>query len=677
MQLSPPQNLKQRHQQTAQRLLDACAPLKAIFQDQWMYLWTVTSDNAFIIDEVNHRLIIADGLLIVECLDNFEIQFSTPQNNISVQKLADFIFNDIPFIFAHKASHHALFLQSKVQLFRQLLTEEVFKWVDGENRVEQCLYNLNQSEAMVLDRIMIDAEYYDEPYLLNYIQYGTAIPLQVELNFKHLSLVNSILGDNFLSVKTLIPVYDRLCTSAAQFLPSDLYRMAEISFEEQFYLSQLQDLKDDFLLLKTHAQQSPKLLALTPWIKRGYWQYQDIFSKENFLNKDVVYWNDDLAEQLPLFHFRRSVNWFYKQQDVVVDWMSSRLSEPNIRLACSILSFVDTQNIHPHIIQLTLKYFEQVIGRLFIFEVHHLSVKQSWFGDLAEFHQYQLKDSNQSTALNNASKFISASILYLDEWLDLVKTLDQKHLISAKWVFKRLATIMQAYMIFLNDLIQDIPEELVPYIEPSTQDQTRFVSLAQHYQLDVAQFRAKFKHSNSRYNRSNSVFDSYVADYLIDHFQHDRPILKNMTWTTWYQKALRWHQQIHFEDTLISLKLRHTESSWSRVTPQAVMFSENWKFEELNSLEQIIHESVSYKHCLALSYTQRIIDGEYVAFHMSNLKDESKHLTLGCFYRYQHLHFDQLRLPNNEMAEKSVIREAQAFIQKMNEILVWHFLDSE
>ena len=672
----PPQNPKQRHQYTAQALIDHCDTLKAVFQDQWLYLWTITPENLFVIDQENNSLVIADGLLTVECIYDYKIQFYTSHANVEIQKIADFMFNDFCFIFNHKASHHSLYLKTKVQLFRQMLVEEVFKWVDGENRVEQCLYNLTDQQAMQLDRIMMQSEYYDEPHLLNFSRFGAEIPLEVELNFKHLCLVNSVMGDNFLAVQKLIPVYDRLSTSAELMLPKRLYRMAQISFEEQFSLSQLVDLEPDFNLLKQHNEQTPHLLGFTRWIKRGYWQYQDIFNKQNFLNKDVQYWVEDIAQQSQLFIHKRAVNWLFKQDYLVIDWVSENLKDPNIRLAVTALSFVDCSKVHPHVIQLSIQYFEQVIGRLFISECLRISQQQAWFELSAEHHSYALNEAQNAQDFKK-SQPLTASILYLKEWLDLLWSLDQQGLSSVKYVFKRISQVMQSYMLFLNDLVKDLPDEIIKFIEPSTQHQTHFHFLMQQYHINLDEFRQRFKHPNSQYNRSNSIFDSYIADYLIDFFQQDRTIAKNMTWPAWYQQAIRWHQHLHYVDTLTTLKLRHAESHWKRVSPQAVMYTENWKFEELNELEQIIQESVNYKHCLALSYTQRIIDGEYVAFHMSNLHDPSQHLTLGCFFKFDQLHFDQLRLPNNEVADLKVVREAKEFVHQVNEMLIWNFGDPE
>ena len=43
-----------------------------------------------------------------------------------------FIFNHMTYLIRDFKAHHLLFLQTKVQLFRQLLVEEAFKWCDEE-----------------------------------------------------------------------------------------------------------------------------------------------------------------------------------------------------------------------------------------------------------------------------------------------------------------------------------------------------------------------------------------------------------------------------------------------------------------------------------------------------------------------------------------------------------------
>ena len=671
----------QKHQHTAQQLLDYSVSLKQLFQDQWFYLWTITPDNLFVVDSDNKQLLIADGLLKVDFKENpvSLIQFSTSYSEISVQKLADFVANEISFLIRDLKIQHSLFLKTKVQLFRQLLVEEVFKWVDGENRIERYLYNLNLNDAQAIDQIMMDAGYYDVAHLTAFASSGTTIPLSVELNFKHLSLVNSILGANFLAIKPLMRVFDQLCFSAASFIPTSIYRIIEMTFHDHFTLAQVIEHQTDFTLLLNHAKEQPQVLAFASWIKRGYWQYSDIFSKKNFTTAHTPYWNEQINPQFPLFYFNRTVNWLFKQDKHVIDWVAKRIDQINVRVAVTALSFVDTSQIHPHILVLTLKYFKSIVGRLFIQACLDTAEKKAWF--LLENssdestqthvkHPYVLRDvvphASNKTEINT-------SVLYLEEWLHLLYLQAKDDQRIAKHVYKNLSRVMQAYALFIQRLIDHLPNELIEFIEPHTQEHPQFLSLLQKHQLEIGQFRKIFKHPVLQFNRNTSVFDSYVADYLLDYFHQSQILAKNVTWSGLYQQAVRWHQQIHYQDTLSKLRLRLHIDTWRRVSPQEIMFTERWKFIELNSLEQIIHESTSYKHCLALSYTERIAEGEYVAFHMSSLEDEDIHLTLGCYFKFDQLHFDQLRLPNNEHASKNIVQDAIKFIQQVNQHLIWDF----
>ena len=111
MEIDLEKRLMQKHQQTAQQLLDYSVTLKQLFQDQWFYLWTLTPDNLFVVDSDHQQLLIADGLLKVEFQQNPEglIQFSTSHPEISVQKLADFVANEISFLIRDLKAQHSLF----------------------------------------------------------------------------------------------------------------------------------------------------------------------------------------------------------------------------------------------------------------------------------------------------------------------------------------------------------------------------------------------------------------------------------------------------------------------------------------------------------------------------------------------------------------------------------------
>ena len=103
------------------------------------------------------------------------------------------------------------------------------------------------------------------------------------------------------------------------------------------------------------------------------------------------------------------------------------------------------------------------------------------------------------------------------------------------------------------------------------------------------------------------------------------------------------------------------------MSPQLILFFEGWRFEELSSITRIIEESKRCRHCLAVSYSNKIVEGEYVAFHVSQFETQ-QHMTLGCVIQQQQLIFDQLEYPDNTPASPEVIEVANKFIQWFNRI---------
>lgn len=75
--------------------------------------------------------------------------------------------------------------------------------------------------------------------MTHFARSGLQIPLEVELNLKHLCLVNSIQGEFFIQVNALVQHYDRMCYAANRFMPHALYRIMETTFSEQFHLTSL------------------------------------------------------------------------------------------------------------------------------------------------------------------------------------------------------------------------------------------------------------------------------------------------------------------------------------------------------------------------------------------------------------------------------------------------------
>lgn len=675
----------QNHQQTAQKLLELSPTLKQLFQDQWFYVWSLTPDNLFVVHSQQQKISIADDLVFVYISEKNPrlIEFSTPYQNISVQRIADFIFNDIHFLLNKFQALDALFVQSKVQILRQIIVESVFEWVDGENRVEHYLYNLTEQEAEGIDQLMIGAGYYSVSYLKNYASLGQAIPLHVELNIKHLCLINSIIGESFLAIPKIIPMYEQFCLSAETFIPRHIYRITQITMPERYCLADLLEHQQDYDLLQHHAQENPNMLGFILRIKRGYWQYQDIFSKDVFLDKNHEYWDDqvrsntfhgmsDRTFNYPICYLKRTVNWLFKQDQIVNDWIALNIDDANVRVSITAFSFLHTAPYHPQVILATLKYFQSSSARLFVQECAKLALRNDWFKNtngITKDQKIEKNTLNATSSKQHGAQAIPATVLYIEEWLQLFHhhvALDPK---IAKQVFKHITRVIQAFMQYLDEIVNHIPVDLIQFIEPETQQSPYFFHTLKKHQLEVQDFRKLFKHQHRYLNQNMGIFESYVADYLIDLFHRQPNIAKNVTWTGLYLKAVKWHEQVYIEDTLNQLRRRVNVDEWSSVTNQKVIQYEAWTFSELSSLKQIINESLIYKHCLALSYTELIADGGYVAFHMASAEDNHLNLTLGCYFKNKQLHFDQLRLANNERATTVVEDVAKKFINELNQTL--------
>ncbi len=97
------------------------------------------------------------------------------------------------------------------------------------------------------------------------------------------------------------------------------------------------------------------------------------------------------------------------------------------------------------------------------------------------------------------------------------------------------------------------------------------------------------------------------------------------------KQAIVWHDEIQKEEIMTKLKkdcLKASWSAWSHIRRNLEF--EEWLIEELTSIDRIIQESKVFGHCLAASYAHRIIEGEYVAFHVMPLDSTLAPMTLGC-----------------------------------------------
>ena len=654
------------HQWTAQKLLAIAPVLQQIFHDQWVFLADMNAQNMLQMHEETKQISIANGLLCIDFNnENDLLQLRVQDTQLSFDKISKFILQEITFFTGNRLSQHPTTVKTKVQVLRQMLMEQVFEWVDAENRIEQFIYTISEQDAELIDQLLMQQHYYDQPHLTEFAQQGRQIPLEVELNIKHLCLVNSVKGEQFIAVNELIPIYEELCFSAQRFLPEEIYHLLQCFYPEQFNLIHLLDRRQDFKLLRQHAKEKPNVIAYAKLMHRGYWQYQDLLDKKHFLDAKCSYWDDTKLTRLPVFYQVKAVNWLFKQNLELNLWLSQSIQNPNLRVAVTALSFVDCSRIQPNVILLTLKYFQNIAARLFLFDCQDLSEQQQWFLN-PENQKYRLNENREHLDQKIA---ISASMLYIEEWLELVDLLSQNNTKRVKQCYAKLSRVMQAYMLFLQQRIQNLPKALWDFIDPKTHQQHDFFKALRQSKLEVSEFRQYFRHQFNNQTRSISIFDAYVADYLLDHFSQHHILNKNLTWQGLFHQAYQWHQQLEFDTTLNYLKNRIDIEQWQRISPEAIMYFEGWCFEELHQLERVIQESVDYKHCLAHSYTERMLAQEYVAFHIYPEKQPAQCLTLGCIYKEDQLHFDQLKYPSNRAADEACLSKVYAFIAEFNLML--------
>ena len=654
------------HQQTAKALLALVLPFEKIYRAQIEFFKEITPENLIVINEERHSIQFINGLLNLYFSDQSEsiIRFESPQAQLSFQRLNQFLLNDIQFLTGDRKSQHPLFLKTKAQLLRQSLIEQVFEWIDAENLIEQYLYTISVQKAQEIDQLLIKNKYYDQPHLTDFATRGIEIPLEIELNIKHLCMINSVLGEDFLPIHRIVPIYDELCFAAPRLLPHVLYRLIETRFYDYFKLADLIEQQYDIAMLLPHAHELPHLIGLAHLFNRGNLQYRDLFSKVNFLDKKCPYWDESQVHHLPVFRFARTVNWLYKQDQIVVDWIAHHLAKPSVGIAISALSLVDTSQVHPQAILMTLQYFKDISARLFIEECSAYAKQHFWFN------HHKNKTLSLDEDAPSHKKMISNSVMYLEEWLDLLDMIAEGDMRIAKQVFKKQSRVMQAYMLFMQKIIEGLEPDLIAFVDPATHENRDFIMALQRHRLSAVDFRHRFHHPALSHSRRISVFDSYVADYLIDYFQLKRDISKSVTWSGLFNKAIRWHQQLQHSSTLKKLRLKVKNTEWQRRSPEKFMYYGDWRFEEMHSLERIIHESSDFNHCLAVAYCQRIAEGEYLAFHMTSEQDASLHLTLGCIYEYDQLTFDQLKFANNRDADVHSLNIAKLFINEFNMMLI-------
>ena len=654
--------------QLAEQCLSIFPELNQLYLDQMALIGHVNAQNLFRIHQDEHRIDLLNGLLNIQLYTPQDLNLESPHALAEMQidsrlakaeALEEFFFQDIYFLTGDLKPQHSLFLRDKAKQLRQLIIDQVYIWVNAPERVANCLKQMSLVQAEIIDSFMIKAEVYTQPCISNWIQSGHEIPANVLKQLQQIFSLQYLQPDEFLLIQSVMDSLDAFCFSAPEFLHPATFRIISLSFENRFNLHELNDHIDDIRLLYRHAEEQSHLLGFVRLMNRDSWHRSDLLSKRNFLENNPYLWQKKVAK-LPLFDCHRVVNWLFKQPAEILDWLSSNIQHSSVRVAATALSFIDTHHVHPQIVLATLQYFQYIAARLFIDDVHQYALQHCWFEHELN-RTVVLKGTRQ--VIEDHRIAISPSILYLDEWIGLLRDVVAMDDQMTKRVYANLSRVMQAYMQHLYKITCDLPEEVLAYIRPQTQQDRNFYNVLQRNQIPFVEFRKRF-YLHARHVRE-SCFDGYIRDYLPEYFSTQTEVPKNLSWTSLFTQAVVWHEQIQKQEIIAKLKKDFALASWKPLTQAHFLLYFNWRFEELKTLERIIEEARIFRNCLAASYAQRIVEGEYVAFRMSHPAIKLP-LILGCQLQNDQVIFDQLEYPNNQKAEVEYINIAQHFINWLN-----------
>ncbi len=652
----------------AQQCLRISPELNQLYLDQMAIIGHLNAQNLLKIQQDQHRIELLNGL--------FYIQFHTPQaldsgvapalveshfsfQEFKAEALEEFFFQDLYFLTGDLKPQHSLYLRDKAKQLRKLILHQVYAWVNGPERVSAFLQHMSIVQADIIDHQLMKAGLNTTPVMQHFILDRQDIPQQLLHSLQQVFSLEFLQQDEFLSIQSLMDSLDEFCFSAAQFLHPATFRIISLSFEERFNLHELNDHTDDIRLLYRHAEEQSNLLGFVRLMNREVWHRDDLLSKRNFLENYPYLWQKKVA-RLPLFDCNRAVNWLFKQPAEVLDWISNNIQHSSVRVAVTALSFVDSHHIHPQIILATLQYFQYVSARLFIHSLHEYAIQHDWF---QHKHNQAVVLKGTRQAIDDQRIAITPSILYLDEWMELLRNVVKMDDQLTKKVYLGLSRVMQAYIQHLYKITVHLPVEVLAYIQPNSQQDRDFYNVLQRYRIPFTEFRQLF-YLHSGHVRE-SVFDSYVRDYLVEYFSSHNEIPKNLSWSGLFVQAVTWHDQIQKQEIIAKLKKDFTLATWSPRTRVSFLLYFNWRFEELKTLDRILEETKIFRNCLAASYAQQIIEGAYVAFRMSH-PDVHLPLILGCQWVNGQLIFDQLEYPNNQKAEAEYSNIARHFINWLN-----------
>lgn len=619
----------------AQQIMRISKSMESIFVDQMSIIGHYDAQYMFEIDQANHHIYILNRLFCLDFSNPHKkqmLQVSSDIENLQYSEIIQFIYQHLMFYSTEIESQNSILLRETAENFRKLLNRQLYIWVGAEQRVHAWLENLTQVQAEIIDHLMINEGIFKRKILSKQRQYPVKIPTEITHLFVDLFRLDLVLGDDFFNVQSLIHSFQELSLSAQQFMPTPSYRVMQLYFPDYFNLNDYMESTEKICMLWQHAQQYSNILNFVKHIPQQYWTKSDLFAKQHFYKGEASFWDEKI--QVPLFNSKQEVN--------VVNWIVDSMQHTSSRITMTALSFVDCSRFHSSIILATLQHFQFVSARMFILSCAQYAEKEQSLNDF---------------------EHLKPSVLYLDEWLKALNSHVQHQENAVKVVYTNLSRLMQAYMQYLFDVSKSLPQDLMEYILPERQQGRKFIFMLKRHNITLEHFRQHF------YLRDNHVkelvFDSYVRDYLVSYLTSHHQIKKNVSWFGLFEKAISWHHQVQKDEMLEKLKQKYLGSTWGSFTKEHVIEFNHWKFEELKNLDQILAESQHLRHCLAESYTPQIVQGEYVAFHMSSLND-NEHLTLGCHLQNEKLYFDQLEYSNNKKAETLQISIAKQFIDELN-----------
>ncbi|ALH96189.1 hypothetical protein [Acinetobacter equi] len=644
-------------QDIARQLLEVSPTAKKIHVKQLELLGLKENINSelelFEIVNGRHCISFLNGLFEINFFLNQEKQplvFSIDRTieKFKTEKIEYFLVKKLNFHLSDQGYHRSIELREKAKELREIIFDSLLEWVNAEYDVIELLNELTLLQAQSLDHLFILEKFYHQNLLTDYVSHRNVLSDDLIELIKKACRIDIIYGQDILYLQQFMQQIELICTQAEIFLPPPLYRVCEVLFLHHFNLSELAHKQKDIKKLWYHAEQTPNLLGFIQLMDKSYWGESYIFAKSHFYSKNSKIWINSILP-LPIFDHKKVVNWIYRQDSLVLDWLSQYLQYQSVRVSVTALSFIDCSQYHPNIILSTLQYFQYVAARIVVYNFAYSEDVSKWIKTVTLKEQQQFNLSQPS-------------ILYLDEWVELIGRycIDDVH--KLKKIFLNLSRIMQAYMQHLQLKTQSLSHDLIYYIQTEKQQERNFHLALQRENIKLDDFRECF-YLRERHLRE-SVFSSYVRDFLLDYLAQHIMISKHITWLGLFHKAVRWHHHIQKEETLKKIKSHYSTIIWKPFTREKLDFL-NWSFEELDQIEKIVEESQIFHHCLASAYIEQMLMRTYVAFHMWSEKSNT-HLTLGCHVKDNFLEFDQLEYPHNQKAEPLLVDIACQFIDDLN-----------